>query len=67
MRKQTRRSPKVVVTPTLRRHNSAAAGLDIGAAEIWACVPAGRDLAVGAGLWHLHARLARVGGLVGAV
>jgi transposase len=42
MRKQPRRFPKVVVTPTLRRHNSAAAGLDIGAAEIWACVPAGR-------------------------
>jgi transposase len=43
MRKQSRRSPQVAVTPPLRRHNAAAAGLDIGAAEIWACVPAERD------------------------
>jgi transposase len=43
MRKQNRRSPQVAVTPTLRRHNPAAAGLDIGAEEIWACVPAERD------------------------
>src|SRR6266508_646651 len=43
MRRQTRRSPRAAVTPKLRRHNAAAAGLDIGAAEIWACVPAERD------------------------
>ena len=43
MRKQNRRSPQVAVTPPLQRHNPAAAGLDIGAAEIWACVPAERD------------------------
>ena len=42
MRTQNRRSPQVAVTPTLRRHNPAAAGLDIGAEEIWACVPAER-------------------------
>jgi transposase len=43
MRKQHRRSPTVAVTPRLRRHNPTAAGLDIGAEEIWACVPAERD------------------------
>jgi transposase len=29
--------------PALRRQNAAAAGLDIGATEIWACVPVERD------------------------
>jgi transposase len=43
MRRQTRRSPRAAVTPKLWRHNAAAAGLDIGAQEIWACVPAERD------------------------
>jgi transposase len=40
MRRQQRRSPRAAVVPKLRRHNPAAAGLDIGAEEIWACVPA---------------------------
>jgi transposase len=43
MRRQERRAPRGAVTPKLRRHNPAAAGLDIGAEEIWACVPAERD------------------------
>ena len=43
MRRQQRRSPRAAVVPKLRRHNPAAAGLDIGAEEIWACVPADRD------------------------
>ena len=43
MRKQNRRSPTVAVTPPPRRHNGAAAGLDIGADELWACVPAECD------------------------
>ncbi len=43
MRKPNRGSPKVALTPTRGRHNPAAAGLDIGAEEIWACVPAARD------------------------
>jgi len=32
------------VAPKLGLHNPAAAGLDIGAEEIWACVPAERDV-----------------------
>jgi transposase len=43
MRRQQRRSPRAAVVPKLRRHNPAAAGLDIGAEEIWGCVPADRD------------------------
>ena len=43
MRRQNRRAPRAAVVPQLRQHNVAAAGLDIGAAEIWACVPAERD------------------------
>ena len=43
MRRQQRRSPRAAGVPKLRRHNPAAAGLDIGAEEIWACVPAERD------------------------
>ena len=35
-----RRAP---VEPQLRQQHAAAAGLDIGAQEIWACVPAERD------------------------
>jgi transposase len=43
MRRQTRELPRAAVAPALRRQNPAAAGLDIGAEEIWACVPADRD------------------------
>jgi transposase len=43
MRRQTRRPRRGAGTPKLGRHNPAAAGLDIGAEEIWACVPADRD------------------------
>jgi transposase len=37
-----RREPKVVKLDSLKQINLNAAGLDIGAAEIWACVPEGR-------------------------
>jgi len=43
MRRQNRRPLRAAVAPKLGRHNPAAAGLDIGAEEIWACVPAARD------------------------
>ena len=43
MRSQKRRSPSGAVIPKLGRYNAAAAGLDIGAVEIWACVPAECD------------------------
>jgi transposase len=43
MRRHSCRAPKGAVVPKLRVQNAAAAGLDIGAAEIWACVPADRD------------------------
>ena len=43
MRRQNRQLPRATTAPALRRQNPAAAGLDIGAAEIWACVPADRD------------------------
>jgi transposase len=43
MRKPNHRSPRTTVTPKLVVHNRTAAGLDIGAAEIWACVPAECD------------------------
>jgi len=39
-KRHTARSPKV---PKLKVRNGAAAGLDIGADEIWACVPAEGD------------------------
>jgi transposase len=35
--------PRATAMPKLRQHNATAAGLDIGAQEIWACVPAERD------------------------
>ena len=67
MRRQPRRAPRAAVTPKLREHNAAAAGLDIGAEEIWACVPAERDAqpvrVFGTFTPDLHA----LGGLVGAV
>ena len=44
MRRQTRRAPRAAVAPKLREHHPAAAGLDIGAEEIWACVPTERDV-----------------------
>src|SRR5712691_4625156 len=44
MRRQNRRPPRAAVAPKLGLHNPAAAGLDIGAEEIWACVPAERDV-----------------------
>ena len=37
------RSPKVVKLESLKQINLNAAGLDIGSAEIWACVPEERD------------------------
>ena len=43
MRKPNPRSPRTTVTPKLGVHNRTAAGLDIGAEEIWACVPAECD------------------------
>lgn len=43
MRRSNRQAPRAAAAPTLRRHKPAAAGLDIGAEEIWACVPAERD------------------------
>ena len=43
MRRQACRATKGAVVPKLRVQNPAAAGLDIGAAEIWACVPPDRD------------------------
>jgi len=43
MRRHSCRATKGAVVPKLRRQNGAAAGLDIGAEEIWACVPADRD------------------------
>jgi hypothetical protein len=43
MQRQKRQSPRRAVTPQLGQHKPAAAGLDIGAEEIWACVPADRD------------------------
>lgn len=43
MRRQPRRAPRAGLVPELRVHHPAAAGLDIGATEIWACVPAERD------------------------
>ncbi len=43
MRRAKREVPRATAVPTLRRHNAAAAGLDIGATEIWACVPTDRD------------------------
>ena len=43
MRRQKRRAPRAAVVPQLRQYNAAAAGLDIGAAEIWVCVPAECD------------------------
>ena len=43
MRRQQRRSPRAAVVPKLRVHNPGAAGLDIGAEEIWACVPVESD------------------------
>jgi len=43
MRRQQRQPPRAAVVPKLGQHNPAAAGLDIGAEEIWACVPADRD------------------------
>ena len=42
MRRPNRRPPRVAAAPPLRRHHPAAAGLDSGAEEIWACVPADR-------------------------
>src|SRR5260221_12455357 len=41
--RQTRELPRAAGAPALRRQNPAAAGLDIGAEEIWACVPADRE------------------------
>ena len=43
MRRQQRRAPHTPVVPKLRVHNPGAAGLDIGAEEIWACVPVESD------------------------
>ena len=43
MRRLSCRATKGAVVPKLRVQNAAAAGLDIGAEEIWACVPADRD------------------------
>src|SRR5262245_33928848 len=43
MRSQPERGPKTGAPPKLVVHNPAAAGLDIGAEEIWACVPADCD------------------------
>jgi len=43
MRRAKRILPKATAVPKLRPHNAAAAGLDIGATEIWVCVPADRD------------------------
>jgi transposase len=43
MRRPNRPLPRAATVPALRRQNPAAAGLDIGAEEIWACVPADRD------------------------
>jgi transposase len=40
---KNRRKPKVVKLESLKQINLNAAGLDIGAAEIWTCVPEGRD------------------------
>ncbi len=43
MGRANHRSSKATAVPALRWHNAAAAGLDIGATEIWACVPPDRD------------------------
>ena len=43
MRRQQQQPRRAAVVPKLRQHKPAAAGLDIGAEEIWACVPADRD------------------------
>ena len=41
--KTSAKSKKVVKLDSLKQINLNAAGLDVGAAEIWACVPEGRD------------------------
>jgi transposase len=41
--KRERRQKKVLKLDELKQINLNAAGLDIGAEEIWVCVPAGRD------------------------
>lgn len=41
-KKGKRKNPKVVKLESLKQINLNAAGLDIGSAEIWACVPEGR-------------------------
>ena len=43
MRRAQRTRPQATAMPKLHQHNAAAAGLDIGAEEIWACVPSDRD------------------------
>jgi transposase len=43
MRRHSCRATNGAVVPKLRVQHAAAAGLDMGAAEIWACVPAARD------------------------
>lgn len=42
-KQEKKRDPKVVKLESLKQLNLNAAGLDIGAAEIWACVPEDRD------------------------
>jgi len=42
MDRAKREMPRAPAVPALRRQHAAAAGLDIGAQEIWACVPADR-------------------------
>lgn len=42
-RRKQSKSKKVVQLDSLKQINLNAAGLDVGAAEIWACVPEGRD------------------------
>jgi hypothetical protein len=42
-RRKQSKSKKTVQLDSLKQINLNAAGLDVGAAEIWACVPEGRD------------------------
>ena len=62
-----KRQAQVKSEPALPVLQPDAAGLDIGSAEIWVCVPADRDAAAGAPFCDVHARSASVGGLAGGL
>ena len=57
------RCKNVVKLESLKQLNLNAAGLDIGSAEIWACVPEERDEQPVRRFRHVHDRFACSGGL----